>query len=139
MALVVRLREQGLRLKPAGQNLIVEPRSALTDALRELIKRNKPEILRELADEARRSHRAIAAARDAAPLADFRAALVTGRLYLCCNCAQFAFTADPAALGRCHRFSVEAAPFIPFWCVGFEPSLRPVAPDYLPNAKEFHT
>jgi len=65
---------------------------------------------------------------------DFRAALVLGRLHVCCNCQQFTFSAaDPGALGHCRRFNLEAAPFVPFWCAGFEASRSPAAPDYLPD------
>jgi hypothetical protein len=76
---------------------------------------------------------AIRTARDRAPLADFRAALVLGRLHVCCNCAAFTFGSDPAGLGHCRRFTTEAAAFVPFWCAGFEGAVRPVAPDYLPD------
>jgi len=68
-----------------------------------------------------------------AALAPYRAALLLGRLHVRCNCQQFAFSADPGGLGHCRRVNVEAAPFVPFWCAGFEPSRRSVAPDYLPD------
>jgi hypothetical protein len=76
---------------------------------------------------------AIIRARDSADLASCRDALVLGRLHVCCNCTAFAFGNDPAGLGRCQRFSVDTAPFVPFWCAGFEPSRRAVTPDYLPD------
>jgi hypothetical protein len=132
-AILTRLREHGLRLKPAGEHVIVEPRSALTDELRTLIRSHKPAILRELANEAEERRRAIIQARDAAPLSDFRAAFVMGRLHLCGNCSRFIFGADPGALGHCQRFNLETAPFVPFWCAGFEVSRTPAAPDYLPD------
>ena len=78
-------------------------------------------------------HSAIVAARDAADLDYWRAPLVLGRLHICCNCQLFAFAADPGALGHCRRFNLEAAPFLPFWCAGFEVSRTPPAPDYLPD------
>lgn len=55
--LLADLQHRGLRIRAAGEALIVEPRSALTDELRAAIRANKPAILRELADggfEARR-------------------------------------------------------------------------------------
>ena len=121
MGLLPELRSAGLRLTARGEQLLVEPKTALTDELRAVIRQRKHELLRELAKEAE------------APLADFRAALVMGRLHVCCNCSEFRFGADPAGLGHCRRFNVEAAPFVPFWCAGFEPSHRAVAPDYLPD------
>lgn len=77
-------------------------------------------------------HRA-ALTESCAPLADFREALLLGRLHVCCNCTAFAFGADPAGLGHCQRFNVEAWPFVPFWCSAFEPSRVPAAPEYLPS------
>ena len=76
---------------------------------------------------------AIVAARDAADLNYWRAPLVLGHLHLCGNCAAFQFSPDPAGLGRCSRFNIEAAPFVPFWCAGFEVSRIATAPDYLPE------
>lgn len=46
------LRAAGLSLRADGQALHVEPRSALTDDLRETIRANKNAILRELSAEA---------------------------------------------------------------------------------------
>lgn len=116
------LRAAGLRFMVEGRTLYVEPASALTDAQRVTIRANKATLLRELAEEARERGRAIAAARDVAPLADFRAALTLGRLHVCCNCGHFSFGVEPAGLGHCERFNVEAWPFVPFWCAGFEAS-----------------
>ena len=65
--------------------------------------------------------RAVLAARDAAPLSEYRAALILLRLHVCGNCAAFQFGSDPASLGECLRFNVEAWPFVPFGCVGFKP------------------
>ena len=50
MSAVARLREYGLRLQIAGEQLLVAPRSALTDELRALIRAQKRSILNELAD-----------------------------------------------------------------------------------------
>jgi hypothetical protein len=49
MSALARLREHGLRLHIAGEQLIVAPRSALTDELRALIRTQKRSILDELA------------------------------------------------------------------------------------------
>jgi hypothetical protein len=123
----------GLILTTHGSTLLVEPRSGLTDELRALIRAEKPAILEELAAEAAERRKAIKSARDAAPLSEYDAALILGRLYLCGNCAAFQFFSDPAGLGRCSSFKVETWPFIPFWCAGFEASRTPAAPDYLPD------
>jgi hypothetical protein len=48
---LARLREYGLRFTANGEMLLVEPRSALTDELRALIRSHKPAILQELAAE----------------------------------------------------------------------------------------
>ena len=69
-----------------------------------------------------------------AALALHRAALLLGRLHVCCNCSTFVFGSNAAALGHCRRFNLEAAPFVPFWCSGFEASGTPAAPDYLPES-----
>src|ERR1700686_3749997 len=45
--------------------------------------------------------RAISAARDAAPLSEYRAALMLGRLRLCGNCSRYTFDQDPAGAGTC--------------------------------------
>jgi hypothetical protein len=58
---------------------------------------------------------------------DFRAALLLGRLHVCCNCSAFTFGTEPAGVGRCERFDVEAWPFVPFWCSAFQPH---GSPDY---------
>jgi hypothetical protein len=75
--------------------------------------------------------RAIIVARDAAPLADFRQALLLGRLVICGNCSRFEFGAPPAGTGTCTRWQVEAFPFVPFWCAGFELSKTPTAPAFV--------
>lgn len=50
MSALSRLRERGLRLHISGEQLIVAPRSALTDELRALIRGQKPGILSELTE-----------------------------------------------------------------------------------------
>lgn len=77
--------------------------------------------------------RTIIAGRDAAKLAEWRAALMLGRLVLCGNCSAFQFGADPTGFGHCQRFDTEAAPFCPSPCAGFAPSATPTAPAYLPD------
>jgi hypothetical protein len=67
-----------------------------------------------------------------AALAPYRAALLLGRLHVCCNCSTFVFDSN-GILGHCRRFNLEAAPFLPFWCSGFEVSRTPAAPGYLPD------
>jgi hypothetical protein len=84
----------------------------------------------------RTARRDIATACDAAGLANFREALILGRLHLCGNCSRFVFASDPAALGQCSHFNVEAWPFVPMLrCSGFEarPAATAPAPDYLPD------
>jgi hypothetical protein len=49
MSALARLRDHGLRLQIAGEQLVVAPRSALTDDLRALIRSQKQRILSELA------------------------------------------------------------------------------------------
>jgi hypothetical protein len=52
MALLEQLRNEGLRLRVAGDQILVEPRGALTESLRATIRANKIELLRDLAHEA---------------------------------------------------------------------------------------
>ena len=47
--LIGRLAIAGVRLSASGPNLIAEPRQAITDELRALIRENKPELLAALA------------------------------------------------------------------------------------------
>lgn len=80
--------------------------------------------------------RAILAARDAAGLEDWRAALRSGRLHLCANCTRFTFGADPAGAGYCVRYGTETYPFVTMLrCAGFQPCAFETAPapDYLPE------
>jgi hypothetical protein len=127
--LLSELRSKGLSVTSQDGNLYVEPASLLTDALRESIRRNKPAILRQLASAA--TERQVAAA--ASSIGEFRNALRSARLHVCCNCNGFQFAHDPLALGHCMRFKVEAWPFVPFWCSGFASAPQPVAPAFLPN------
>jgi hypothetical protein len=135
MSAVAQLRSAGLTLTASGSTLLVEPRSGLTDELRALIRANKSAILEALTAEASERRKAIKSTRDAATLGmeEFRAALVLGRLHVCCNCQQFTFGTHPGRFGHCRRFDLEAAPFVPFWCSGFEASGTPAAPDFLPD------
>ena len=48
MSALARLRDHGLRLHAIGEQLVVEPRSALTEELRALIRAQKRTILTEL-------------------------------------------------------------------------------------------
>ncbi len=89
-----------------------------------------PRVLLE--GDARR--RAILAARDAAGLENWRAALREGRLHLCANCTRFTFGVDPAGAGHCARYDTTTYPFVTMLrCAGFQPcaSQTPPAPDYL--------
>jgi hypothetical protein len=63
----------------------------------------------------------IQSARDQAMpfLRDFQHALQKGALVVCFQCTQFAF-GESTGLGRCARYQVEAWPFAPFRCEGFE-------------------
>jgi hypothetical protein len=94
-------------------------------------------VPRTRAETARRRE-LIEAARDAAGLEGFRAALLNGRLHLCANCVRFTFDAkNPTGVGRCARFRCETWPFVPMLrCAGFQartPDAAP-APAYLPIA-----
>lgn len=53
-------------------------------------------------------------------LRHFAQALRLGRLRVCCQCGQYAWARDPEHLGRCGRYEVEAWPFAPAPCEGFE-------------------
>jgi len=66
-------------------------------------------------------------------LADFRTALVLGRLVVCGNCASFDRGAELAGLGHCRQFGRETWPLVPFICGAFMVSPKPIAPAYLPD------
>jgi hypothetical protein len=68
MSTLASLRRHGLRVKSDAGRLLVEPRAALTEALRSTIRINKGAILRELSAEAATRWQAIIAARETAPL-----------------------------------------------------------------------
>ena len=134
MALLAELREQGVRVSAEGGALTAGPRSALTDAVRTTIRMHKAAILRELAASAADREKATASARDAAPLGEYRAALVHGRLHLCGNCSRYSFGADPATAGTCALHGEGLLAFaMPFDCGDFEVSATPTAPAYLPR------
>ena len=67
-----------------------------------------------------------------AVLLEFRAALVTGRLQVCCNGKHYQFATDPAAMGQCRSLNESVWPFVPFVCSRFElsptPAVRAVCP-----------
>jgi TubC N-terminal docking domain len=131
--LLAKLRASGLQVTADGDALLVEPRGTLTDQNRAMIRMHKHGILKDLAREREEHRRAIIAAREVAGLNDFHAALHLGRLQLCANCAGFTFASDPACLGHCARFGVEAWPFAPFRCSGYKVSATPAAPSFLPD------
>ena len=66
-------------------------------------------------------------------LADFRTALVLGRLVVCGNCANFEPGAELDGLGHCRQFTRETWPLVPFICGAFVVSPKPIAPAYLPD------
>jgi hypothetical protein len=133
MPLLGQLRAQGLRITAAGQRLFVSPRDALSEAAKATIRINKVAILRELETEASERQAAIAAARDAARLDDWRAPLILGRLHLCGNCSRYRFGTDPAALGTCSLHGDGLLPFLPFDCSDFTVSQAPTGPACLPD------
>lgn len=49
-AILAQLSAQGIRLQRDGGNLVVTPREALTDELRELIRDHKPELLQAISN-----------------------------------------------------------------------------------------
>jgi hypothetical protein len=66
-------------------------------------------------------------------LSRYHNSLLLGKLHVCGNCRHFDFGPDPLEFGQCRRFSVEAWPFVPFWCAGFQASATPTAPAFLPD------
>src|SRR5262245_26587135 len=111
MALLAQLRKHGLQLTPQGEVLLVEPRAALTDELRALIRANKPAILRELAQE---SHEAPADLRS-----HFAPALLCGRLVACVACIHFRSRPGERPDGWCASFYTETWGCVPFQCTGY--------------------
>jgi len=78
---------------------------------------------------------AIIAARDAADLEHWRAALILGRLHLCGNCTRYSFGEDPAGPGTCALHGEALLAFaMPFKCSDFAASATPAAPAYVPDA-----
>lgn len=76
---------------------------------------------------------AIIAAQEAAPLKEYRSALLLGRLHLCGNCSRYSFGPDPAGPGTCLDHGEGLLAFrLPFQCPSFQASQTPVAPDYMP-------
>ena len=77
-------------------------------------------------------HRAIIAARDAAGLDEWRAALLVGRLHMCGNCGRYAFGTDPRGSGTCTMHGEGLLAFaMPFRCPDFAVAEAPLAPGYL--------
>jgi hypothetical protein len=134
MSTLAGLRRHGLRVKSDAGRILVEPRAALTDALRSTIRINKGAILRELSTEAATRREAIIDAREAAPLKEYRAALLLGRLHICGNCSRYSFGPDPAGPGSCLEHGEGLLAFrMPFQCSSFQTSRMPAAPDYIPQ------
>ena len=136
MGVLAHLREHGLRITADGGRLLVEPRTAITEAIKSTIRVNKGAILRELSAEASDRRTAIQAAAQAASpvLDDFRQALVLGRLHVCGNCSRYTFGQDPAGAGTCSVHGDGLLAFaMPFDCRDFEVSPTPTAPSYLPG------
>jgi hypothetical protein len=127
------LRGLGLRVRAQDQKLFVEPRSAITEEIKSTIRINKGAILRELEIEGAKRCAAVIAARDAAGLDYWRAALVLGHLHLCGNCDSYAFGADPAGLGSCKKHGDGLLAYLPFSCRDFVASKFPTAPAFLPD------
>jgi hypothetical protein len=134
MSTLASLRRHGLRVMSDAGRLLVEPRAALTDALRSTIRINKGAILRELSTEAATRRKAIIAAREAAPLEEYRAALLLGRLHICGNCSRYSFGFDPAGPGTCFKHGEGLLAFrMPFQCSSFQASRTPAVPQYMPH------
>jgi hypothetical protein len=132
--LLAKLRASGLRVAADGDALVVEPRAALNEETRAIIRMHKRAILQELERERAEHGGTIAKAIEAARLVDYRAALLLGRLHLCGNCAHFKFGAGPAGPGACAVFVEELLPFaMPFYCAKFQVSATPAAPSFLPD------
>lgn len=100
MPAVARLRSAGLRLTAQGDTLLVEPRSALTDELRALIKAHKTEILEALAAEG----------------------VVGPGEVLCRECSHFDARTGAKPDGWCRRYREETWSSVPFTCLGYEPA-----------------
>lgn len=133
-----RLKAAGLAVRTEGDKVMVSPRERLSRELLELIRVNKEAILKALpAGMAldRRNETPYVIENAGPGLSDFRIALISGRLHVCCNCKQFDFASDPAGHGHCRRFGVEAAPFVPFWCSGFTPSMPLTLPGLAPSGQ----
>jgi hypothetical protein len=131
------LREQGLRVTAEGQSLFVEPRLAITEALKSTIRINKGAILHELEVEDSERRAAIIAARAAAGLEYWRAPLLLGRLHLCGNCSRYAFGPDPAGSGTCSLHGDLLLAFaMPFPCPDFVASPTPTAPEFLTESAQ---
>jgi hypothetical protein len=78
--------------------------------------------------------RAVIAARDAAPLSEFRGAMLLGRLGICGNCGRYTSGSDPAGAGTCSLHGDGLLAFaMPFQCRDFQVSKTPAAPAYLPG------
>jgi hypothetical protein len=130
MGVLAHLRNQGLRITADGGRLLVEPRAAITEAIKSTIRVNKGAILRELSAEASDRHTAIQAAGQAARpvLDDFRQALALGRLHVCGNCSRYTFGTDPAGGGTCSLHGDGLLAFLPFDCRDFTGAETPTAP-----------
>ena len=79
------------------------------------------------------SRHAIIAARDTAQLDEWCGPLILGHLVVCGNCDALKFGSDAAGLGHCARFDIEAAPFCPFQCPGFQIAEEPAALPFVPD------
>ncbi len=120
-ALVAELAQTDVRLSIDDGRLAVNgPEGAVTDDVLEKLRRNKPEILKHLA-EMGRPLRFCSDARhpDADEFPQFAAALQLGRLVLCRRCKHYDGPFEKQ-LGWCRHHETETAPDVVSTCRQFE-------------------
>ena len=106
---LARLRADGFDVSASGETLKVSPTRKITPELRSLIGNNKPALLVELAAEAER-------------LAPYRAALRTGALVLCANCAYCVPRPDASPNAWCRHYEEGVWVNVPFRCPRYDAS-----------------
>lgn len=108
MSPLQQLRAEGFRVTSSGGKLVVEPRSALTDATRQTIRASKAEILAEIERDA---------PLDLRP--GFQAALRLGKLVTCWRCENFQPRSGAYPDGHCGRLDAPAWRHVPFQCAEY--------------------
>jgi hypothetical protein len=128
-----RLQQRGVQLRIRGTTIVAAPREVLTDELRALIRKHKPELINAL--KSCRLHPQAAGdssctgtpvqtphaaeTRMGGMMQEFEPALRLGCLMACARCQHFEVRPGDVPDGWCARYQCETWSRVPFRCEGY--------------------